>query len=96
MRRAARAAKAKQIYRVAQEMELRYQLVPRKRIEKAKRLVAAEAERAAARSSSGRRPRPVAVTPPAPLNAVAPSDTVMPLATTRRARTRTAKAAGDR
>lgn len=92
IRRAERGAKAKQIYRVAQEMELRYQLVPRKRIEKAKRVVAAEAERAAARS---RRPRPVAVTPPAPLNTVASSDTVTPMPT-RRARTRTAKAVGER
>jgi hypothetical protein len=92
IRRAERGAKAKQIYKVAQEMELRYQLVPRKRIEKAKRVVAAEAERAAARN---RRPRPVAVTPPTPLSTVAPSDTVTPLPT-RRARTRTAKAAGER
>jgi hypothetical protein len=82
IRRAERGAKAKNIYRVAQEMELRYQLVPRKRIEKAKRVVAAEAERAAARSS-GRRPRPVPVTPPAPLNAVAASDAVTPLPTRR-------------
>jgi len=66
IRRAERGAKAKHIYRVAQEMELRYQLVPRKRIEKAKRVVAAEAERAAARKDS-RRPRPVPVEPPAPL-----------------------------
>ena len=92
IRRAERGAKAKQIYRVAQEMELRYQLVPRKRIEKAKRVVAAEAERAAARN---RRPRPVAVTQPAPLSTAAPSDTVTPLPT-RRARTRTAKAVGER
>lgn len=91
IRRAERGAKAKNIYRVAQEMELRYQLVPRKRIEKAKRVVAAEAERAAARSSS-RRPRPVAVTPPAPLNAVAPSDTVVTPLPTRRTR----KTAGSR
>jgi hypothetical protein len=82
IRRAERGAKAKNIYKVAQEMELRYQLVPRKRIEKAKRVVAAEAERAAARS---RRPRPVAVTPPAPLNAVATSESaVTPLPTRRR------------
>ncbi len=93
IRRAERGAKAKQIYRVAQEMELRYQLVPRKRIEKAKRVVAAEAERAAARG--GRRPRPVAVTPPVPLNPVAASDTVTPMPT-RRSRTRTAKAVGER
>jgi hypothetical protein len=93
IRRAERGAKAKQIYRVAQEMELRYQLVPRKRIEKAKRVVAAEAERAAARSSSGRRPRPVAVTPPpAPLNPVASSDAVVTPLPTRRTR----KAAGSR
>ena len=81
IRRAERGAKAKNIYKVAQEMELRYQLVPRKRIEKAKRVVAAEAERAAARS---RRPRPVAVTPPTSLNAITPSDTVTPLPTRRR------------
>jgi hypothetical protein len=88
IRRAERGAKAKNIYKVAQEMELRYQLVPRKRIEKAKRVVAAEAERAAARS---RRPRPVAVTPPAPLNAIASSESaVTPLPTRRR------KAAGSR
>ena len=92
IRRAERGAKAKNIYRVAQEMELRYQLVPRKRIEKAKRVVAAEAERAAARS---RRPRPVAITPPAaataaPLTPVASTDTVTSLPTRRR------KAAGSR
>ena len=91
IRRAERGAKAKNIYRVAQEMELRYQLVPRKRIEKAKRVVAAEAERAAARS---RRPRPVAVTPAAaaaaPLTPVGAADTVTPLPTRRR------KAAGSR
>ena len=69
IRRAERGAKAKNIYRVAQEMELRYQLVPRKRIEKAKRVAAADAERAAARHQ--RRPRPVAVEQPAPLAPVA-------------------------
>jgi hypothetical protein len=86
IRRAERGAKAKNIYKVSQEMELRYQLVPRKRIEKAKRVQQAETERAAARS---RRPRPVPVTPPAPLNVVAPSETVTPLPTRR-----TRKAAG--
>ena len=97
IRRAERGAKAKNIYKVAQEMELRFQLVPRKRIDKAKRVVAAEAERAAARRSS--RLRPVALeTPAQPLSAVpaanaqaAPTPT-----TTRRTRTRTAKAAGER
>jgi hypothetical protein len=96
IRRAERGAKAKNIYRVAQEMELRYQLVPRKRIDKAKRVVAAEAERAAARS--GRRPRPVAVTPqttpqPAILgSAAAQTDAVVTPLPNRRTR----KAAGSR
>jgi hypothetical protein len=94
IRRAERGAKAKNIYRVAQEMELRYQLVPRKRIEKAKRVVAAESERAAARGTA-RRPRPVAVTPPATsqLNAVTPpaEAVVTPLPARR-----TRKAAGGR
>ncbi len=90
IRRAERGAKAKNIYKVAQEMELRYQLVPRKRIEKAKRAVAAEAERAAARSNR-RGPRPVPpAEPPAPLSAVAPTETVTPLPTRRR------KAVGSR
>jgi hypothetical protein len=93
IRRAERGAKAKNIYKVSQEMELRYQLVPRKRIEKAKRVVAAEAERAAARSS--RRPsRPVAVTPPvaaAPLAPVAQAEAVTPLPARR-----TRKSAGGR
>ena len=81
IRRAERGAKAKNIYKVAQEMELRYQLVPRKRIEKAKRVVAAEAERAAARS---RRPRPVPVGAPAPLTPVANVNATAPA--TRRTR----------
>lgn len=93
IRRAERGAKAKNIYKVAQEMELRYQLVPRKRIEKAKRIVAAEAERTAARR---RRPRPVAVETPAPLAPVSPIDTVTPLPAARRTRTRVAKAASGR
>ncbi|HEV7376988.1 MAG TPA: hypothetical protein VGN95_19890 [Pyrinomonadaceae bacterium] len=93
IRRAERGAKAKNIYRVAQEMELRYQLVPRKRIEKAKRVVAAEAERAAARKDS-RRPRPVPVEPPAPLAPVAAVTAATPA--TRRTRTRIAKAVGER
>lgn len=49
IRRAERGQKAKGIYRVSQEMELRYQLVPRKRIEKAKRVAEVAAERAEAR-----------------------------------------------
>ncbi|MEJ7714071.1 MAG: hypothetical protein WKF84_30545 [Pyrinomonadaceae bacterium] len=55
LRRAENGTKAKHIFKVAQEMELRFQLVPRKGIEKAKRAAAAsaaaESGRAAARKS---------------------------------------------
>ena len=93
IRRAERGAKAKNIYRIAQEMELRFQLVPRKRIEKAKREVTAEAERAAARRKASR-PRPVAVDSPAPLSTAAAVDaSAIP---SRRTRPRIAKVAGER
>jgi hypothetical protein len=71
LRRAERGQKAKHIYRVAQEMELRYQLVPRKRIEKAKRVAADEAERTEARRTrrSPSRPAPAPVPFPAPVPA---------------------------
>ena|SRR5256885_6581706 len=89
IRRAERGAKAKSIFKVAQEMELRFQLVPRKRIEKAKRIAAAEAERAAAR----RRPsRPVAVETPTPFAPVAQTTDAI-ASTQRRTRTRLPKAA---
>lgn len=99
IRRAERGAKPKNIYKVAQEMELRFQLVPRKRIEKVKRAVAAEAERAAARSRRGLRPVPVEESAPvaAPL---APAPTGEPTATSiaapRARRTRAGKVAGGR
>jgi hypothetical protein len=55
LRRAENGEKAKHIFKVAQEMELRFQLVPRKRIQETKRKVEAkaevEAERAAARKT---------------------------------------------
>jgi hypothetical protein len=69
LRRAERGQKAKNIYRVAQEMELRYQLVPRKRIDKAKRVAAVEAERAEARRTRRTPARPA---PPAPVPFPAP------------------------
>lgn len=97
IRRAERGAKAKNIYKIAQEMELRFQLVPRKHIEKAKRVVAAEAERAAARRSS--RLRPVALETPtaaSPLAAVPTADAPARQKVARRSRTRIAKAAGER
>jgi hypothetical protein len=64
LRRAERGQKAKNIYQVSREMELRYQLVPRKRIEKARNVAAAEAERTEARrtrraSNSKQPPAPV-------------------------------------
>ena len=70
LRRAERGQKAKSIYRVAQEMELRYQLVPRKRIEKARRVAEAAAERAEARRTRRTPARPTAPAPvpfPAPV-----------------------------
>jgi hypothetical protein len=92
IRRAERGSKAKSIYKVSQEMELRFQLVPRKRIEKAKRIAAADAERAAAR----RKPlRPVPVEAPAPLAPVAAAESSA-TAPARRSRTRVAKAVGER
>jgi hypothetical protein len=94
IRRAERGAKAKNIYKVAQEMELRFQLVPRKRIEKARRNVAAEAERAAARRKP-RGPRPLPVESPVPLTATTSAETA-PVARARRTRPRIAKAVGER
>jgi hypothetical protein len=49
LRRASRGTKPQTIYKVAQEMELKFQLVPRKRIERARRLAEVEQERAVAR-----------------------------------------------
>ena len=97
IRRAERGWKAKHIFKVAQEMELRFQLVPLKRIEKARRAAEADAARAAARRRSPR-PRPVAVESPAPLK---PVPAIEPAAASsasqpRRTRTRRARAAGQR
>jgi hypothetical protein len=66
LRRAERGQKAKHIYRVAQEMELRFQLVPRKRIEKAKRTAAEESERAEARRTRRTNSRPTPAPAPVP------------------------------
>lgn len=71
IRRAERGQKAKHIYRVSHEMELRYQLVPRKRIEKAKRVAADDAARAEGRQArrSPARPTNAPVPFPAPVPA---------------------------
>ncbi|HEX8635855.1 MAG TPA: hypothetical protein VF703_17025 [Pyrinomonadaceae bacterium] len=62
LRRASRGTKPQTIYKVAQEMELKFQLVPRKRIERARRLAEVEEERAVARRTR----RTTARTPAAP------------------------------
>ena len=86
LKRAERGQKAKNIYRVSQEMELRYQLVPRKRIDKAKRVAAVEAERAEARRTRRTPARPPAPVPfPAP---VASDDSEREAPAPRRARAR--------
>ena len=94
LRRAARGTKPQTIYKVAQEMELKFQLVPRKRIERARRLAEVEEERAEARRTR----RTTARTAPAPqafdeLEEEAPPP-AMPAtaAAPRRARRRTLKA----
>jgi hypothetical protein len=85
LRRAERGQKAKSIYRVSQEMELRYQLVPRKRIEKAKRVAEAAAERAEARRTRRTPAAPAPVPFPSP---VAPDDAEREAPAPRRARAR--------
>ena len=72
LKRAERGHKAKSIYRVSQEMELRYQLVPRKRIEKAKRVAAEDAERAEGRRTRRASSRPAKQEPPPPVPFPAP------------------------
>jgi hypothetical protein len=85
LRRAARGQKPVTIYKVAQEMELRFQLVPRKRIEKAKRTVAVEQERAAARRArhTTTKGAPLAAVPAIEPDAPAPT-TAAPTRRTRR------------
>jgi hypothetical protein len=90
IRRAEHGSKAKAIYKVAQEMELKFQLVPRKRIDKAKRIAAADAERAAARRRS---PKPVETDSKLPLTAAADFSSSAPA---RRSRGRAAKGATER
>lgn len=60
LRRAARGTKPLTIYKVAQEMELKFQLVPRKRIERARRLAEVEEERSVARRTRRTTAKPAA------------------------------------
>ncbi len=87
LRRAARGQKPITIYKVAQEMELRFQLVPRKRIEKMKRAVAVEAERTAARRArhAPAKPAPLAAVP-----AIEQDEPALSATPTRRTRRRAA------
>ena len=95
IRRAERGSKAKSIYKVSQEMELRFQLVPRKRIEKFKRAAEVEAERAEARRTRAGRNQPPAPVPfPTPAAAVEEPEAAAPAP--RRTRTRAVKVAGGR
>ena len=98
IRRAERGQKAKHIYKVSQEMELRYQLVPRKSIDRAKRVAAVEEERTTARQraraqkSSANAPVPF----PAPVPATQEEEFEPAPAARRQGRTRSrvAKIAG--
>jgi hypothetical protein len=97
IKRAERGAKAKHIYKVAQEMELRFQLVPRKRIEKVKRIASAEAEREQGRTAArrSRNLRPVETLAPPTTNASAENPaTTTTTSTPRRGRARAVKAVG--
>jgi len=93
LRRAARGTKPLTIYKVAQEMELKFQLVPRKRIERARRLAEVEQERATAR-----RTRRTTAKPPASpqafdeLDKETPANNIAAAAPRRTRRPRTLKA----
>lgn len=102
--RAERGLKAKHIYKVAQEMELKFQLVPRRGIDKAKSEANREAyvqaaRRAASSSSSSSRPRLIE-----PENVAAPITAAVPIEETniaapparRRRVARVARVAGER
>jgi hypothetical protein len=88
LRRAERGQKAKNIYKVSQEMELRFQLVPRKRIDKAKRVAAVEAERTEARRTRRTNTRPNAPAPVPFPSPVASDDAEREAPAPRRARAR--------
>ena len=96
LRRAERGAKAKSIYKVAQEMELRFQLVPRKRIDKAKRAAEVERERASARRIRAAKTPALSVASSLPDTATNEALNPATAAAPRRGRARSVKAAGGR
>jgi septal ring-binding cell division protein DamX len=83
IKRASRGQKPQTIYKVSQEMELRFQLVPRKRIEKARAAANVEQERADARRAARRAP---AKSAPTATQEPAPAPAPQPAAATRRTR----------
>lgn len=98
IKRAERGAKAKHIFKVAQEMELRFQLVPRKRIDKVKRIAHAEAEREQGRAAARRTRNLRSVEAPAPMipSAAAPDEfAIGQTAAPTPRRTRRVKAVGE-
>ena len=96
LRRAARGTKPQTIYKVAQEMELKFQLVPRKRIEKARRLAEVEQERAVARRTRRTTAKPASTQAFDELDEATPATTSIAAAASggapRRTRRRTLKA----
>jgi hypothetical protein len=94
LRRAEDGAKAKKIYKVAQEMELKFQLVPRKRIESAKRVVAIDEARAAAKRAA-RKQTTLGYDEEEFENTTVPARTAEPPARTRRRRAAATKAIGE-
>ena len=96
LRRAAKGTKPQTIYKVAQEMELKFQLVPRKRIERARRLAEVEEERAVARRTRRTSAKPATAPDFDELDEAAPATTNIAAASSaaapRRTRRRTLKA----
>ncbi len=97
--RAERGLKAKHIYKVAQEMELKFQLVPRRGIDKAKSEASREAYVQAARRAASSSSRPRLIEPeniPTPITATTvPTDETNIGAPPARRR-RVARIAGER
>ena len=93
IKRATRGQKPQTIYKVAQEMELRFQLVPRKAMEKARAAANVEQERAAARRAARRAPAKASAHAPDETATVAASPSSAPRRARRR---RPAKALGER
>ncbi|MCA1628965.1 MAG: hypothetical protein LC785_03035 [Acidobacteria bacterium] len=93
IKRASRGLKPQTIYRVAQEMELRFQLVPRKHIERARAAANVEQERAAARRAARRAP---AKTPTPAAEEPAPPHAASAAPVRRARRRRAVKTLGER